>query len=365
MSTYRKSLYFYCFVIVCWLLANPALAQNEDLPWTFNVYFENDLFGETDQDYTNGLRFSWVSPDLSSYETDKRLPNWLLEANDFLHFFHDQGLLQRCSIKREQRRSGNCLSRNLVVSLGQTIYTPQDINATALVEDDRPYAGYLYTSFGYHTRSDLKLDTIEFSLGIVGPSSLAENAQDFIHDLRGFEKFKGWDNQLSDELAIGMLYEHKQRLYKQYIFNSKLQHDFIGHAGVSLGNVATHINTGFEYRVGLYLPDDFGTSSVRPGGDSASPGRSDPRLRPNFIRGVHLFLAVDGRLVAHDIFLDGNTFKESHSVRKEPAVADIALGINFITGRWRYSYAQVWRTKEFKGQPHSHEYGSVTISYTF
>jgi lipid A 3-O-deacylase len=249
----------------------------------------------------------------------------------------------------------NCLSRNLVVSIGHLIYTPEDIKAKQIIENDRPYAGYLYSSLGYHTRSDNKLDTIEFSLGLIGPSSQGQQAQDFIHELRDFEKFNGWDNQLNNEVTINVLYEHKQRFFRNTTLTKRLQHDLIAHTGISLGTVATHINTGFEYRIGLHLPDDFGTASVRPGGDSASPGRNDLRLRPKFINGLHVFLAADSRLVARDIFLDGNTFEDSHGVDKKTVVADIALGFNFISGQWKFSYAQVWRTKEFKLQEISHE----------
>lgn len=354
-----------CIASIIYLFCHSAHAQETDLPWTLNAYFENDLFGETDRNYTNGIRLSWTSPDLSSYEKDKTLPKWLRESNDFLHFFHDRSLLKRCSKARKERDNSNCLSRNLVVNLGQLIYTPNDIEIESLIKTDRPYAGYLYLSFAYHTRSDLKLDTIEFNTGIIGPASYAKEAQDFIHDLRGFDKFQGWDNQLDNELGIGMLYEHKRRVFRQSVLNNKLQHDFIGHAGLSLGNVASYINTGFEYRIGRYLPDDFGTSSVRPGGDSASPGRNDPRLRRNFMSGVHFFISADARLVGRDIFLDGNSFEDSHSIDKKHLVGDVSLGMNFITGRWKFSYAQVWRSKEFNKQPHSHEYGSMTISYVF
>jgi lipid A 3-O-deacylase len=64
-------------ILLIMLAPTHGLAQNnqENLPWVVNIYFENDLFGETDQSYTNGIRFSWTSPDLSSYETDKTLPN--------------------------------------------------------------------------------------------------------------------------------------------------------------------------------------------------------------------------------------------------------------------------------------------------
>jgi lipid A 3-O-deacylase len=347
------------------LASAAACAEETDLPWTLNAYFENDLFGETDRNYTNGIRLSWTSPDLSSYERDETLPQWLRDSNDFLHFFHDRSLLKRCSRARREHSGDDCLSRNLVVSAGQLIYTPDNIEQKTLVETDRPYAGYLYLGFAYHTRSDTKLDTIEFNIGIVGPASLGREAQDFIHELRDFETFKGWDNQLDNELGLGVLYEHKRRLFRRTLFNGMLQQDFIAHAGMSLGNVATYLNGGFEYRLGRFLPDDFGTASVRPGGDSASPGRNDPRLRRNFLSGVHFFVATDARWVARDIFLDGNSFENSHSIDKHRAVADISLGMNLISGRWKFSYAQVWRSKEYKRQPHSHEYGSMTVSYVF
>jgi hypothetical protein len=347
------------------VFSTDVLAQDETLPWVLNVYFENDLFGETDQNYTNGIRLSWVSPDLSSYEADETLPGWIRDANDFLHFFHDRSLLKRCSKFRKEHINGNCVSRNLVVSLGQLIYTPQNVQAQELLEDERPYAGYLYTQFAYHTRSDKRLDSIEFSLGVVGPASQAQEAQDFIHDLRGFDKFQGWDNQLKNELGLGVLYQRKQRVFRQSLWDDRIQQDLIVHAGASLGNVATYLNTGFEYRIGRFLPDDFGTSSVRPGGDSASPGRNDPRLRRNFLSGVHLFVSVDGRLVGRDIFLDGNTFRNSHSVDKKNTVGDMAIGMNFISGRWKFSYAQVWQSKEFEEQSGSHEYGSITLSYVY
>ena len=46
---------------------------------TLNLYLENDLFGETDLHYTNGIRVSCVSPDLSSYLNDERLPPWVVK----------------------------------------------------------------------------------------------------------------------------------------------------------------------------------------------------------------------------------------------------------------------------------------------
>jgi hypothetical protein len=45
--------------------------------------------------------------------------------------------------------------------------------------------------------------------------------------------------------------------------------------------------------------------------------------------GLYIIGAVDNRIVLRDIFLDGNTFADSHSVKKELHVADLTAGIAF------------------------------------
>lgn len=319
--------------------------------WTVNFYLENDLFSDTDQDYTNGVRVSFVSPNLESYRYDPAMPKVVNQIND--RFDSLLGLK-------------DTETRNVVISLSQLMFTPETIDATELLPDERPYAGYLALGFAYHGRSQNRLDSVEVSLGMVGPSSLAENSQDMIHDLRGLDKFQGWDNQLKDEPTLQLVYENKLRLVKQEL-PLGLKHDLISHAGAALGNVGVYANVGGEYRLGWDLPDDFGTSAVRPAGDNSAPGRGDIRLQPgdDYFYGLHGFLSIDGKAVAHDIFLDGNTWKDSHSVDKKYFVGEIAVGFSFLIKRWKLSYAQVFRSREFEGQARHHEYGSFTLSYTW
>ena len=75
-------------------------------------------------------------------------------------------------------------------------------------------------------------------------------------------------------------------------------------------------------------------------------------------------LSANARAVARNIFLDGNTFEDSHSVDRKPVVADVYAGMALLIDRWKLSYAQVFRTREFDGQPHHHEYGSLSLSYS-
>jgi len=331
--------------------AAPAAAEQADNRWTANLYFENDLFSETDQQYTNGVRLSWVSPEIDSFIDDPDLPGWMRGANRWL-----------APLDPEPVKLGTDVSRRLIFTLGQQMFTPRDRDRTTLDPSDRPYAAWLYAGFGYHTQTQNRMNSFEVNLGMVGPAALGEEAQDFIHDLRDFETFKGWDNQLENEPGLQLIYEHKYRWFRQG-YGDGWEHEVLLHGGGSLGNIATYLNAGVEYRLGYRLPHDFGTSALRPGGDNSVPGRGDPRLRQQW--GVHAFVSTDARYVARSIFLDGNTWRDSHSVDRRPWVADAAFGVAATYERWKLSYARIFRTEQFKEQPGSHNFGSLALSYTF
>ncbi|NVK40036.1 MAG: lipid A deacylase LpxR family protein [Oceanospirillaceae bacterium] len=331
-------------------LLPPGLQAAENPPWTYNFYLENDLFSETDRHYTNGIRFSAVSPDIDNYLYDPRLPRWVRRVNDWFEPLYPV----------PESRTDE-VHRNIVLTAGQLIFTPEDIDRTTLDPDDRPYAAWLYGGVGYHAKTREKLNSVELNFGVVGPAALGQEAQDFIHELRGFDKFQGWDHQLKNEPGLQLVYEHKRRI-RELPPGTGWGADLIWHDGGSLGNVATYLNAGAELRAGWRLPDDFGTSALRPGGDNSAPGRGDPRMHGGL--GIHGFLSLDGRWVLRNIFLDGNTWRDSHSVDKEPLVGEAAYGISAVYKRWKVSFAQVHRSREFEGQPKSNSYGSLSVSYS-
>jgi hypothetical protein len=346
----KRLAYLYIYAL-CFNLSLVNVVQAQSDWWTSSFYLDNDLFSNADDGYTNGIRVSAVSPDLSSFEEDPALPSWLQSVNHKLRFF---------------RGDEFDLQRNMVVTLGQQMYTPSEryIDRTDVVEEDRPYAGWLYLGFGYQVSNFNRLDTTVFNIGVVGPSSYAESSQNLVHDARGFDKFKGWNNQLKNELGLQWLYTRKHKFYRP-INIGKLGYDFITQRGGSIGNVATYLEAGAEFRFGWNLPQDFGTSQASPGGDNASPSSSfDSRVRNIRFGGLHGFIAVNGRWVLHDITLDGNTFTNSHSVDKEPLVGLTSLGIAMMIYRWKLSFSRQFVTDEFKGQDDSKGYGTVSISYT-
>jgi lipid A 3-O-deacylase len=58
------------------LLPAPALAQAKKVKdtHTFSFYLENDVFADTDREYTSGVRLTLISPDLTGYRENPKLP---------------------------------------------------------------------------------------------------------------------------------------------------------------------------------------------------------------------------------------------------------------------------------------------------
>jgi hypothetical protein len=338
-------------LLILLFLPRPSLAADEEARKsdTLTVYLENDLFDNEDRYYTSGMKISWISRDLSDYQDVITAPSWVHRFIERMPFVNDPGN-----------------QRSVSLFLGQNIYTPDDKERSDLIRDDRPYAGITYLGLGLHNKTHREMDTLEFDLGIVGRHSYAEDCQDIAHDWTDSKYPKGWSNQLHDEPVLNIYFERKWRVLHTRGAGG-LGFDYIPHLGIAAGNVYTAINLGGQVRFGWNIPNDFGTYIIRPGSDSSAPlDDTDPRFFHPFHRfGVHFFLAVDGNAVARNILLDGNTFRDSHSVHKKPFVADFVGGIGMIIQRFKITYSQVYRTKEFETQKDEQRFGAISLSYTF
>ncbi|HRO68012.1 MAG TPA: DUF2219 family protein, partial [Pseudobdellovibrionaceae bacterium] len=111
-----------------------------------------------------------------------------------------------------------------------------------------------------------------------------------------------------------------------------------------------------------HLPDDLGPTRPSPtGGDIfISPRRPGPELDWSF----YGFAGARGHAIAHSIFLDGNTFRESHSVKKYPFVGETEFGAAGELGNWSLIWRFVTKTPEFEEKSRFNSFGSLTLSYT-
>lgn len=311
----------------------------------FTVYIENDIVSGTDENYTNGLKLSWLSADLVAWGQR----GWRQTLIEWLPFVN--------------RPEGE---KRIGIGFGQNMYTPHDIRARNPDPADHPYGGWLYLEWAFVSKTSRVSDTIAIQTGIVGPYSLAAQTQAAVHRASGVPRAQGWDYQLHHEPGINFVYERRWRRYARSLIH-QLDVDLVPHAGASIGNVQTYADAGGTVRFGLNLPSDFGVQLARPGSVGGTPTDDlDPRVALDRNFSLFLFAALDGRAVARDIFLDGNTFRSSRSVTRQPLVADLSIGLGLIAGRWQLTYTQVRRTREFRSQEAAHnDFGSMTLSRAY
>ncbi len=326
------------FVLVAFVLTIviPAFAAEErvteDDKGIFNVVIENDVFAGSDRDYTNGIRFSWLSPEKNMPKLARSIARRLPLADD-----------------------GN---QRISVAAGQSMFAPEDIGRRIPDPRDHPYAGWLYGSVGMVTDTGNTLNNVMLTVGVVGPLARAEQTQKFIHRYTGSPQPKGWDSQLKNEPGVIFTYERKWR--KIYEFSPfGLGADVTPHVGFNLGNINTDASIGTTFRLGYDLPADYGPPRIRP----SLPG-SDFFI-PTKTMGGYLFTTVAARAVARNIFLDGNTFRDGPGVDKKNLVNSLQLGAAITLGQTRLSYTHVLLTEEYSSQRRKPAFGALTLSRRF
>jgi lipid A 3-O-deacylase len=304
------------------LFSVPALA---DEAYSYTFQWENDM-GSTDRWYTNGLRFekNFLQKQGTKHER-------------FLSFLTDSWCKTECDIRGQ--------------AVGQNFYTPQNITIAANQPDDRPWAGWLYYGISAQKISDDQTfqETLDMNIGVVGPLAGGKLVQKKWHELIDSKEPRGWDNQLRNEpgILVNRINRHRYGTERA---------DFVLHYGGSVGNVATAAAVGGTFRFGFGI-SGFGVPNVR--GTALLSGhvpadidaKDRPRRRPPdrlALAQLYGFLYAETRLVVQNIFLDGNTFRDSHGVDKKHLVADYGFGISaMLNNNRRVSFLRLNRTPEF------------------
>lgn len=297
---------------------------------TLSIVVENDYFAGTDQEYTNGFRVAYLRPKGSVSDLTALLGRTLLGVQD-----------------RRKLYGG--------VAFGQNLYTPSDITQSAPQPGDHPYAGWLYGEVAAIADDDTHVETVTANVGIVGPLALGEFVQNTFHQLIDSDIAQGWDNQLSNEPGLIISYDKTWRPFKEQ--TRPWGFDLLPSAGLSLGNVLTQGMAGLTLRLGPDLENDLGPPRIRP--SLAGGGFIDPDARR---LNWYFFGGVQSRLVLRNIFLDGNSFRNSARVNKRNLVHDFQIGAAVRWEGLRLSWTMVRRTEEFAGQADPHTFAAITLT---
>ncbi|MFO7592512.1 MAG: lipid A deacylase LpxR family protein [Pseudomonadota bacterium] len=325
-----------CIFSVSFLSA-PKLYASSAADETFtSVQLENDFFANSgDRYYTHGTQLSVLKKQTP--------PDWLFALSELMPLYEEGSQLNFVNYR-----------------LAQKIFTPDDTEATAPVSNERPYAGYLYAGVSLISQiySSANVDhgnMVEFTLGVVGPSAMSEQSQKNFHNLVGIDSPNGWDNQLEDEAALGVSYTRFWRLVQP--LNGSLETGANPHMTLTVGNVYTYGAGGVMFRLGKRLKSDWSPPTIGPG----FPGV--PYFRGGSASSWYFYMGFESRLVGRNLFLDGNTFKDSHSVDKETLVGDMQFGFVYTLNNWRIAFSNMIRTREYATQKDNMHYGAVNISY--
>lgn len=305
---------------------------------------ENDSIGfDSDKYYTQGLEFTYLGPDVA---VDS---GWIgpFELLDFGPF---------------DATGASTLSRRYEIMLGQSIFTPKDTAREDPDPDDRPYAGWFYGGVGLIQDTDKRrLDHLELLVGVVGPAAFGKTTQNDWHQYIGINESRGWDEQLDNEPGLMLSYERKWRFLAP--LGGGFAVDAIPELGITVGNVMDYAQAGGMIRFGRNLEADYGPARIRPA-LSGTPYFNSDYLDGPF--GFYLFVGTQGRAVARNLFLDGNTFEDSNSVDSNALVGDLSGGLSMFWGdAVKLDAVVTYRTEEFEDQQGDTKLAGINLTIGF
>lgn len=330
--------------------------------------FENDLFFNTDKYYTDGVQLLIKQRNVD----ESGPPAWFAKA---------ACLGVQCESDRVE------LVRH---KFGQLMYTPVRITVAEPQPFDRPWAGMLYYTREYEFVSPSRESrtTLSGTVGVIGPRSLAEQTQKWIHRTFTGATPRGWDNQIRGELGLMALVERRHAVPALSTSNTEgVQLKTTGSMRGALGNIMTFVGIGGTIGVGKDLEpaaervDNISTKVFKPPDlvvQSVDDTRQAPVSRTCLLSWLECsaYAAVELRWMIRNVFLDGTMFRSGPRIEKKPLVADITVGVrvdfprtrNELTGPWYVSFAATRRSPEFYGRRGSADpqsFGALSIGTEF
>jgi len=321
------------------LSATPSFAQSappdplNDPASIYTIQIENDAFSipGTDRYYTSGERFGYVGP-------TGALPSGLASLG---HSVFGQG------------------SQRLEIDLQQEIFTPTDTQVYNPNPDDRPYAGQLSLHGTIIQDTATTRSLLQASIGVVGPAALGQSVQNGFHSIIGDTPNKGWHYQLHNEPTLDFMAGRIWRYDLASYGDGALEVQALPQATAQVGNSEIYAQGGAILRIGSGLDSDFGPAVMQPamtGMDAYTPTQT-------FV--WYVFGGALGRLVAHDMLVQGNDFQSSRGVALTPYQADLEVGAAFMFYGVRVTASEIFETPEFHHEAPAFQYGSVALSARF
>lgn len=290
----------------------PQAGGTERATWRLEI--DNDVFFNSDNNISSGLSLQRHTAGADRWEEVADMPKFVRRLGQNIPTLTGKGLIYRVG-----------------VAIGQVIQTPTDLLRRDLIKEDVPYAGVFTLQASWYAYNDDEFRGFEITTGVVGPLSLAGEYQKAFHKLIRCVVPQGWDNQLANELLINLNYMRKEKVWRGGRAEG-VSFDAAVNGDVALGSLFTQASVALETRVGRNMPGGF-VSMSDPTGFSLSHMATLNPARPG-AGSFYGSLVLRGTVLAHTLFLDGNTFRASHRVDRKPLVGQIIAGLHYERRHW-------------------------------
>ncbi|WP_341222057.1 lipid A deacylase LpxR family protein [Polaribacter atrinae] len=248
--------------------------------------------------------------------------------------------------------------RILEWKINHEMYTPFKATVQDVSNHDRPFAGYLYGSFGIkRVYKNNQVFNTTAQIGVIGANSYAEELQELIHNIYGFKQAIGWEYQIKNAFALNFNAEYLKTIVK----NKNSNFDITWTNNVNLGTVYTNISTGAYGRIGL-----------KPLQNLANSIAFDTNLnneQTNYFREVESFFYIKPtlRYAIYDATLQGSFLNDTSPITNDlmPVVFNLELGLKFTANRFNFGYSFHYNTSKSKDLrfTNGHRYGRIAINY--
>ncbi len=318
----------FSILLLFFFLAGFLHAQSDSLRSTisptgiFRHIYENDFFDQTDNYYTQGLRYELFLPAFRKSPLSHVLIGL---TNNAVKYYS--------------------------LSLNQDCFTPFSIRIDSLRPLDRPYAAVVFFGNSLISNDDKNKQRItsELDLGGIGPCALCEQEQKAIHLALGDIQPVGWRFQMKNDalLDYSVLYE-KGILNKKYL-------EFILQGKAMAGTVYDYANAGAIFRTGR-MNGYF---------KALGPGESKESKKLQ----VYVYARGYAQFVGYNASMQGGLFdRESVYTLPSQSIDRIVFYLLYgVVASWKQvsiEMSNVEITQEFKDGT-THAWGHVNVTVAF
>lgn len=235
-------------------------------------------------------------------------------------------------------------------SIGQAMVTPEDITKEIPDPADAPYAGLLYLRSTYVVVKNDFADHVAMLVGIVGPSSGAEQTQKFVHKVVGSDQPKGWDYQLDDKFV----WQIQRTAVWRFSTRDSSPFDAVLLADIAGGNLESRGGAGLFLRAGEGLARNYSTMGFLSSRISTPVAVSD---------GWYVYIGGTANYVHNQILVDGNEFGTSASKGLENYQYSFMGGVTYAWDRTTICFSFQSDTDPSESRTARKNFGAITLAW--